>query len=173
MSRRHTIVRHRDGLDDIGALAMPFRWRMDARSILNRPLPPRPWHDEELTVPLEVVEVDPERVLYWDREPTRENSPKRIAYMLASRAVPTVVKGGNTMRNVTGMLDNLETAGVAGYAMSRIMLARRVLAHLSTKAEERKGHYRSSNLQVVFRYKPPQGEAFDALVDTLREMEGK
>lgn len=167
MSRHQVLSRYKDGLDDVGSLALPINWRMDARTARNRSIS-RPWHEEDLRLPLDVMSVDPERVLYWDNDPERENSLKRVSHMLAARAVPLVVKGGNTMRNVVGILGNPETASTSGYELSRIMIARRVLAQLQTEAGQRSGHYRSANLRVIFRYQPPQGEALEALVDTLR-----
>lgn len=91
--------------------------------------------------------------------------------MLASRAIPISVMGGNTIRNLLDRLGNVETAGVEGYAFSRIVLARRVLAQLQTEPDQRKGHYRGANLHAVFRYSPPQGEALDELIDVLHGRE--
>lgn len=167
MIHQRVISRDKDGLDDVGSLVMPVQWRMDARREQSRSLQ-RVWHDEVLQMPLEVVGIDPERVLYWDNNPERENSLRRVSYMLASRAVPMVVRGGNTMRNLVDRLSESETADLEGYAYSRIALARRVLAQLQTEPGERKGHYRSANLHVIFRYQPPQGEALNTLVGTLR-----
>ena len=171
MVHQQTILK-RNGLDDVGSLVLPVQWRMDARNAQNRTLAARPWHDEELHVPLESISVDPLRVLYWDNDPTRENSLKRIGHMMASRAVPMVVTGGNTMRNMIAHLGNRETDDMVGYGYSRIALARRVLAQLQTEPDRHVGHYRSSNLRVIFRYAPPQGEALEQLASTLREREG-
>lgn len=173
MTELHDISRYKDGLDDVGSLVMPLQWRIDARTAQSRPNRRRQWHDEELHVPLEAMKVKPERVLYWDNDPDRENSLERVSYMLASRAIPMSVMGGNTMRNLLDRLGNTETAGVDGYSYSRVVLARRVLAQLKVEPDQRMGHYRSANLHVIFRYKPPQGEAFEALVDTLRDREGR
>lgn len=173
MTKSHAISRYKDGLDDVGSLIVPLQWRMDARHAQSRPIPERPWHDEELQVPLEVVKVNAERVLYWDNDSSRENSLRRTSYMLASRAIPLVVMGGNTMRNLLDRLGNTETAVLDGYGFSRVMLARRVLMHLQTEPDQRSGHYRGANLHVLFRYRPPQLEALDEFVGMLRNKEGE
>jgi hypothetical protein len=165
------IIAKTDGLDDVGSLVLPLQWRMDARSVQNRASRARPWQDEELRLPLESVGVQPEKVLYWDKDPARENSVNRVGYMLASRAVPLVVDGGNTMRNVVDRLENRETEDLAGYSYSRILLARRVLLHLQTEPDLRVGHLRRANLHVIFRYAPPQDEALVAFIDVLRRKE--
>lgn len=171
MVERHAIVK-KAGLEDIGSLTLPFEWRMDARSSKNRALRDRPWHHEELYIPLESLSVHPESVLYWDNDPDRENSLKRVSYMLGCRAVPLVVTGGNTMRNVVDRLENRGMEHVPGYSFSRIALARRVLIQLQTEPDGRAGNYRSSNLHVIFRYRPPEGDSLEALVNTLKEREG-
>ena len=171
MANRQTIEK-KNGLDDVGSLLLPMQWRMDARSAQTRTLLSRPWHEEELYVPLESIAVSPEKMLYWDNDLLRENSSKRVGYMLASRAVPMVVTGGNTMRNLVDRLGNDSTEPMPGYSYSRIALARRVLAQLQVESDQRPGHYRSSNLRVIFRYAPPKGEALEALISTLRDREG-
>lgn len=171
MAYRQTIEK-KNGLDDVGSLVLPMQWRMDARSAQGRTLSTRPWHEEELHVPLESIAVNPEKVLYWDNDPLRENSSRRVGYMLASRAVPMVVAGGNTMRNLVDRLGNRNTEPMAGYSHSRIALARRALAQLQTEPDQRPGHYRSSNLRVIFRYAPPKDEALEALIRILRDREG-
>jgi len=171
MTEPHVVSRQHSGLDDVGSLNLPFRWRVDARNTRVRSLATRPWHDEDLHVPLETISVDPARVLYWDNDPERENSPRRIAYMMASRAIPLTIEGGNNIRNMVDHLRNTETADEIGYSYSRIDLAKRVLAQLQIAPGERKGSLQRANLQVSFRYTPPEGDALDALVNVLRSRE--
>lgn len=159
-----------DGLDDIGSLGLtPMKWRIDARSARGRSMITRPWHEENIQIPLQAVSVDPERVLYWDNDAGCENSLQRISYMMAHRVIPLAVVGGNTIRNVVDRLDNTETSDEVGYSMSRIYLARRVLEQLQITRGERKGHHHSANLRINFRYIPPEDEALDTLVEILRE----
>ena len=166
------VVGAKDGLEDVGLLHLPLHWRMDARNPQNRSLSERPWHDEELHVPLESIAVDSQEVLYRDDDLIRENSLKRIRRMLASRALPIAVAGGNAMRNVIDRLGSHETENMTGYGYSRVAIARRVLAYLHTEPASREEQYQSANLRIAFHYEPPQGEALKALADTLREKEG-
>lgn len=169
MSELHVISREKDGLDDVCSLELPLRWRMSARQATNRQMS-RPWHDEDLRLPLETIAVDPARVLFWDNEPTRPNSTNRAAYMLANRAVPLVIRGGNTNRNILHLVTDRRVADVQGYGLSRIALTERVLAQLVTPPEKRLGHYRGANLHTLFRYEPPIGENLERMLDVLRSI---
>lgn len=169
MSELHVISREEDGLDNVGSLEMPLRWRMSARVATNRQML-RPWHEEDLRLPLDVIAVDPARVLFWDNEPTRPNSTNRAAYMLANRAVPLVVRGGNTNRNILHHVTDRRFEDVQGYGLGRIALTERVLAQLVTPPEKRLGHYRGSNLHILFRYEPPTGEGLERMLNVLRSI---
>lgn len=169
MSELHVISREEDGLDNVGSLEMPLRWRMSARVATNRQML-RPWHEEDLRLPLDVIAVDPARVLFWDNEPTRPNSTNRAAYMLANRAVPLVIRGGNTNRNILHHVTDRRVEDVHGYGLSRIALTERVLAQLVTPPEKRLGHYRGSNLHILFRYERPTGEDLERMLNVLRSI---
>lgn len=173
MAYQRVSVGEMNGFENVGSLSLPHQWRVDARNAKGRSLAVRPWHDEELLVPLERIAVDPDRVLLWDNNPERKNSPRRIARMLASRAIPLEIMDGNGMRNVIHKLDCIETADEVGYSFSRIALARRVIAQLATEPGQRKGHHRSANMHAISRYIPPSGEALAALIDIIRGPEGE
>ena len=92
MSEPHVVSREKDGLDSVGSLELELHWRVGARVANNRRELSRPWHDEGLGLPLEAIAVDPARVLFWDNEPTRLNISRRASCLLATRAVPLVVR---------------------------------------------------------------------------------
>ena len=170
MSELHVVSREKDGLDSVGSLELELHWRVGARVANNRRELSRPWHDEDLRLPLEAVTVDPSRVLFWDNEPTRLNSTRRASHMLANRAVPLVVRGGNTFRNMLDLVTDRRDEYIQDYERSRVAVAKCVLAHLATPPDRQQGHHRRANLHAVYRYAPPLGEDFERILDVLRSI---
>jgi hypothetical protein len=143
----------------VGSLELKGRWRIPAHFEGARQLD-RPWHREELAVPLGAIAVPPERVLRWENRAgiTAECSHERSVYLLGLLAVPWAIEGGETDEGLVEAMANPRQAHILGYEASRRALAGLVQRYVDKDAGNGTHYIMRATAEYSRHYKPPDTE---------------
>lgn len=152
------IVAQELGLDNLGKLNLYSGWTT-----------PLGFNEVHHTVIARVLYVEPRRVLYWDAQPDRQNSPKRFAHMLRWRGVAPLSDPEAYHDSLNDAVALHESSQPPEKRLSTLLAIagryQREAAH-----GQRITRLATSTARILFNYEPPSGTNLTALHSHLLDL---